>query len=119
MRYEISLEIADGWLWADVHFDRLVRVAAGLGSGVWRRVDRGWGVVLELDFPDEREYLLWRASPAVQAAIEAVAERMYVRRGWGGADGDWAPGRCPPLSGCEGAAIDVPRELQLVAAVAS
>lgn len=89
-------------LWQDAHGDALVESAQTRGALDWTWSSHSFGVVLELAFADEADWLRFRALPAVRAALDAVPDReagLLVYHGRGGASGARVPRRpLAPLS---------------------
>lgn len=112
MAYEMSIEVLDGdfpaWLWAEAHGDGLVETALQCDVVQWRWHHFGWGSVLELDFADERGWERFRASPTVQAALDAVPDRisgLLIYRGRGGTSAPREPRRPRPAAGAGAVAL--------------
>ena len=102
----MSIEVLDGefpaWLWAEAHGDGLIEAALQCRVIEWRWHQFGWGTVLELDFADETDWELFRATTAVQAALDAVPDRfsgLLIYRGRGGASPPREPRRPRPIAG--------------------
>lgn len=86
-----TLEVVNGETsalrWQDSYGQALVEAALTHGGNDWRWVSRAWGVILELAFPDEEDWLRFRATPAVRAALDAVPDPvsgLLVYQGRGG-----------------------------------
>ncbi|MGH3151101.1 MAG: hypothetical protein ACRDOB_10260 [Streptosporangiaceae bacterium] len=60
--------------WKDTHGDLLVEKALAHGAKEWAWVIHSWGVVLQLGFADESDWLRFRATAAVRAALDAAAD---------------------------------------------
>ena len=108
MAYEMSIEVLDGEfparLWVEAHGDSLVEAALQCGVIEWRWQHFDWGVVLEIDFAEESGWEQFRASTAVQAALDAVPDRfsgLLIYRGKGGSSAPRMPRRPLPRSGQE------------------
>ena len=117
MAYEWSIEVLDGEfparLWVDAHGDRLIEAALHCGVVEWRWHELDWGVVLELDFEEESGWERFRASLAVQAALDAVPDRfsgLLIYRGRGGSASPRMPRRPRPRSGAGAVALEFPGE---------
>jgi hypothetical protein len=89
-----TIEVLDGQFSADVwsqsHREHLVEAAVTHGARDWRWVTRDWGLILELGFADVDDWLRFRATPAVQAALDAVPDPvngLYIYSGPGGSSG--------------------------------
>ena len=113
----MSIEVLDGdfaaWLWAEAHGDSLIEAALQCDVVEWRWHQFGWGTVLELDFADEESWERFRASTAVQAALDAVPDRLsglLIYRGRGGASSPREPRRPRPFAGAGAAALEFPGE---------
>ena len=63
-------------LWMEAWGDTLVEVALQCQVIEWRWQHFGWGTVLEIVFDDEAAWDRFRAGPAVQAALDAVPDRV-------------------------------------------
>jgi hypothetical protein len=80
--------------WRDTYVQALSESLVTNGAVHWEWCARSWGVVLEVSFPDEEMWLLWRALPGTQAALDAVPDPvggLMVQRGRGGAAGGFVP----------------------------
>lgn len=115
--FETSVEVLDGefpaWLWAEAHGDSLVEAALQCHVIEWRWHHFHWGTVLELDFADEADWERFRASTAVQAALDAVPDKfagLLIYRGRGGTSAPRVPRRPRPLAGAGAAQLDFPSE---------
>ena len=115
--FEMSIEVLDGdfaaWLWAEAHGDSLVEAALQCHVIEWRWHHFGWGVVLELDFADEADWERFRASTAVQAALDAVPDRfsgLLIYRGKGGSSSTGLPRRPIPRAGAGAVSLEFPTE---------
>ena len=85
--------------WQNAHGNDLVEAAVTHGALYWEWHETRWGVVLELAFPDDERLELYRDTLAVQAALEAVPDRLHgllVYRGRGGGSGASVPRRPRP-----------------------
>lgn len=60
--------------WRDAHGERLVEAALSHRAQEWTWVIREWGVLLEVAFIDETDWLRFRATAAVRAALDAVPD---------------------------------------------
>ena len=117
MGYEMSIEVLDGEfsarLWVEAHGDSLIEAALHHRVIEWNWQHFDWGSVLELEFVDEEAWELFRASPAVAAALDAVPDRvsgLLIYRGRGGTSSPRQPRRPRPLSGAGAAALEFPSE---------
>ena len=72
--------------WKDGYGEALLEAAITHGAKEWAWVFQGWGVLLEIGFADEADWLRLRATPAVQAALDAVPDpvngRSRLSRTW-------------------------------------
>jgi hypothetical protein len=111
----MSIEVFDGAFgassWADANGDRLVETALSHGALDWSWHRCSWGVIFEVAFPDETTWERFRASPAVEAALDSVPDPvtgLIVYRGRGGSSGARQPRRPRPLVGVGAAALPLP-----------
>lgn len=99
-----TIEILDGprssaRLWRAAYSERLIEAALTRGGKDWTWRARDWGVLLEVSFADESDWLRFRATPAVQAALDAVpdpVQGLFVSTGRGGSSGARVPRRPRP-----------------------
>ena len=110
-----SIEVIDGGYaassWADAHGDALVWAAQEHGATDWDWHRHTWGVVLEVELPDEAAWDAYLASPAVRAALDAVPDPAFgviTYRGRGGSAGARDPRRPRPIAGAGAAELPVP-----------
>jgi hypothetical protein len=111
-----TIEVAHGaemsaLRWKDAHGERLVEAALTHGAKEWAWVTRDWGVLLELGFDDESDWLRFRATAAVQAAMDAVPDPVNGLLIYSGRGGSSAAGvvRHPrPVLGAGAAALPEP-----------
>jgi len=110
-----SIEVMDGDAaaaqWHLAFGDSLVGAAVQHGVLDWNVEQLTWGVVLELRFPDEADWLRFLAEPAVRAALDAAPDPVHgvlTYRGRGGSSGSWEPRRPRPLIGAGSAALPIP-----------
>ncbi|MEO9137748.1 MAG: hypothetical protein ABI345_01650 [Jatrophihabitans sp.] len=102
-----TIEVADGaWAparrWRAAHGERLVEAALTNRAHEWSWVVRGWGVLLELGFVDESDWLRFRDSAAVRGALDAVPDPingLFVYSGRGGSSAAGVPRRPRPNLG--------------------
>lgn len=88
--------------WQSSYDEKLVEAALTHRAQQWAWVTRPWGVVLELAFLDEADWLRFRGTPVVRAALDAVPEHaLLIYPGRGGGSGARVPRRPrpAPLSG--------------------
>lgn len=117
MGYEMSIEVLDGefpaYLWMQAHGDSLVEAALQCDVVEWQWRHFDWGTVLEMDFTDENGWERFRANAGVQAALDAVPDRvsgLLIYRGRGGTSAPREPRRPRPLAGAGAAALEFPDE---------
>lgn len=87
-----TIEVADGprlsaQAWRRAHGELLVEAAVTHGAQEWTWVVRDWGALLEIAFREESEWLRFRGTPAVQAALDSVPDPvggMWIYSGRGG-----------------------------------
>ncbi|MDQ3641307.1 MAG: hypothetical protein M3450_07550 [Actinomycetota bacterium] len=97
----------------EAHGDNLVEAALQCGVIEWRWQHFDWGVVLEIDFADEGGWERFRMSTAVQAALDAVPDRLsgvLIHRGKGGSSSPRMPRKPLPRSGAGAVALEFPGE---------
>ena len=121
MSHEVSIEVVDGEfpaaLWAEAHADALIETALLHGALDWRLNRLRWGVVLELAFPNQEAWELYRAHPAVVATLDILPNDLYavlVYRGWGGSSSPREPRRPQPRAGAGAASLPLPLADQLL-----
>jgi hypothetical protein len=110
-----SIEVIDGrtsaGLWADAHGDELIWAGQELGLSDWHVDRHSWGVVIELELPDELAWEQYLALPAVRAALDAVPDPAFgliTYRGRGGSSGARTPRKPRPMAGAGAAALPLP-----------
>lgn len=99
-----TIEVVDGPTatarrWRESYGERLVEAAVTHGAKQWSWVVRDWGVLLEVSFQDESDWLRFRATLAVRAALDAVPDPVngvFVYSGRGGGSGARVPRRPRP-----------------------
>ncbi len=97
--------------WRSSYGQVLVEVAVTQRVQAWDWVVRPWGVILELGFLDEGDWLRFRAAPVVRAALDAVPDPVHgllVYSGRGGGSGAAVPRRPRPAPLQGGAALPEP-----------
>jgi hypothetical protein len=111
----LTVEVFDGEFpatrWRRAHEDALLEAALTHGASEWLWHETRWGVVLELLFDSDEQLDAYRVLPAVQAALEAVPDRLrglVVYRGRGGGAGAWVPRRPLPAPLAATAALPDP-----------
>jgi hypothetical protein len=111
--------------WRDTYSSALIEAAVTHGASNWEWHEHRWGVVFEVEFPDDAQWEAFRALPAVQAALDAVPDPvngLLVYRGRGGAAGALSPRRPRPVAGAGAMALPEPGDepyLDLTAAAAT
>jgi hypothetical protein len=113
-----SIEVADGEFsatsWKDTHGRDLIRTALEYGAEDWAWVERPWGVVLELCFPEDSPVGGWSAfrdATLVKAALDAVPDPingLVVYPGRGGSSGARVPRKPKPAPAAAAAALPEP-----------
>ena len=103
--------------WREAYGDAVVAAAhtEGLSDLSWHEF--GWGVVLEVELPDEFAWDRLLAAPAVRAALDAVPDPvggLLVHRGRGGSAGVRWPRRPRPLAGAGAVALPEPVESEML-----
>jgi hypothetical protein len=116
-----SIEVFDAEFsatqWRDSYGSQLVESAVAHGVTDWEWHLHRWGIVLELAFPEDAQWLAFRALPAVQAALDAVPDPvngLLTYRGRGGGAGTTAPRKPRPLAGAGQMALPEPDDEQSV-----
>jgi hypothetical protein len=93
-----------------------MRVAVDRHGGLdWSWRGFAWGVVFEVAFPDEAGWEVFRALPAVRAALDAVPDPvngLLVYRGRGGGAG--VPARRRPRPSVGAGALELPEPERVV-----
>jgi hypothetical protein len=118
MRYW-TIEIMDGSMmpasrWRDAYGQSLVEAAVTHGAQEWNWVSRAWGEILEVAFRDEADWLRFRATPAVGAALDAVPDPvngLLVYAGRGGSSAAGLPRRPRPAPAHGAAELPEPEAL--------
>jgi len=112
-----SIEVLDGSfaarLWAEAHGDALIWRAQEHGATDWSWHHHTWGVVLEVELPDESVWEQFLASAPVQAVLEAVPSPTFgliTYRGRGGSSGARQPRKPKPVAGAGAVALPLPVE---------
>src|ERR1041384_2208486 len=112
VRYEAEIEVLHGdtpaWAWQSGNGDRLIDLALTHGCTEWQWRNRDWGVVLDVAFEDEADWLRFRANPGVQAIFDAIPDPvngLIVHRGWGGSGGIREPRTPRPIAGAGAAEL--------------
>jgi hypothetical protein len=112
-----SIEVRNGEFpatqWRRSHGEALVEAAMGSGATNWAWHELPWGVVLELEFADERHWAAFRDLPALRAALDAVPDPVngvLVYPGRGGMSGEPHPRRPRPMPVAGAAALPIPED---------
>jgi hypothetical protein len=106
-----TIEVADGPSWSATgwrrsHGERLVEAALTHGAKEWNWVIRDWGVLVEISFTDENEWLRFRGTPAVRAALDAAPDPihgLWIYSGRGGSSPATVPVHPRPHRGSDSA----------------
>ncbi|MYS21876.1 MULTISPECIES: hypothetical protein [unclassified Streptomyces] len=80
--------------WRDAYGHLLAESLVTNGAASWEWFEHSWGVLLEVAFADERQWLDWKSLPGTQAALDAVPDPLtglLVHRGHGGSSGSYVP----------------------------
>jgi len=111
-----TIEVADGpglsaAAWRRAHGELLVEAALTHGAQEWTWVVRDWGALLEITFRDEGDWLRFRGTPAVQAALDAAPDPvsgMWIYSGRGGSSAARMPRHPKPRRLSDGAPLPEP-----------
>jgi hypothetical protein len=125
-----SIEVADGEFsaasWKDTHGRDLIRTALEYGAEDWAWVERPWGVVLEICFPDAVPavggWAAFQDAALVKAALDAVPDPVngiLMYPGRGGSSGAPVPRKPKPAPAAAAAALPEPDILDEVIDLAS
>ena len=108
-----SIEVFDGdgsaRLWSEIHADPIIWAAQHCGATDWDITEHSWGVLLELELPDEERFELLRAEIAY--ALDAVPDPiggLLVHRGRGGSAGSRLVRGPRPVRGAGAMALPIP-----------
>lgn len=119
-----TIEVLDGAFpaasWRRAYGERLVEAALTHGAQEWNWVARKWGVIFELAFRDEADWLRFRGTPAVQAALDGAPDPvngLLIYAGRGGSSGAGVPRRPRPAPRSGAAARPEPVPARPVRAV--
>jgi hypothetical protein len=111
-----SIEVFDGDVsaraWRESHGDPIIGAAHAERVTDWIWHEFEWGMVLELELPDEFAWQRLFESPAVRAALDAAPARYVLHRGRGGSSGPRAPRRPRPFAGAGAVALLPPPTLE-------
>ncbi|MGO9560688.1 MAG: hypothetical protein ACLPQS_07575 [Acidimicrobiales bacterium] len=112
-----SIEVLDAAFsarsWVEAHGDAIVQAGLGEGALNWEWHHHRWGSLIEIEFADEEQFERFRIHPAVEAALEAVPDRvngLLIHRGRGGSSGTRRPRRPLPMAGSGAVALPEPEE---------
>ena len=97
--------------WREAHGDPLIVVATGYGATDWEWHDLEWGVVLEVEVPDEATWDAFTGDPTVRAALDAVPDPvsgLLLYRGRGGSSGARWPRHPRPAAGAGAMSLPEP-----------
>ena len=111
-----TIEVADAQVasaasWRRAYGEWLVEAAVTHGAKDWTWVVRPWGVLVELVFEDEADWLRFRATPGVQASLDAVPDLVngiWVYSGRGGSSAARVPRRPRPTRSSDSAPLPEP-----------
>jgi hypothetical protein len=113
-----SIEVFDGSssarAWREAYGDAVVAAAHTEGLSDWLWHQFVWGVVLEVELPDEFAWDRLLAA-AVRAALDAVPDPvggLLMHRGRGGSAGVRWPRRPRPLAGAGAVALPLPQPVE-------
>jgi hypothetical protein len=109
-----SIEVFDSRLqaalsWKDSYRAQIVEAAITTGAVDWNWIEHKSGVVFEVCFADEATWEVFRGSPAITAALDAVPDPMYgllIYKGRGGGAGSRQPKKPKPSAGA--GALELP-----------
>jgi len=110
-----SIEVLNGTAsaraWVDAHGDVIVQMGLSEGALEWQWHHHRWGSLLEIEFEDEAQFERFRSLPTIEAALEAVPDRirgLLIHRGRGGSSGTRRPRRPVPASGSGAVELALP-----------
>jgi len=113
-----SIEVIDGRTsaraWSEAYGDSLIWIAQEHGATDWSWHEHSWGVVLEVELPDEAAWDRLREVPAFRAALDAVPDPVFgliLHRGRGGSAGTRNPRKPRPFAGAGAVALPLPEPL--------
>jgi hypothetical protein len=126
MAFWLTIEVqhaaipADAWRRA--HGESLIEAAVTNGALHWEWHTARWGLILELEFPDDQARNAFRELPAAIAALDAVPDPVlgllvYPGRGGGSGAGKPRGPRPAPIAGA--AEAEEPREQSIELALAT
>ncbi|MGH3274642.1 MAG: hypothetical protein ACRDNZ_10050 [Streptosporangiaceae bacterium] len=99
--------------WQESYSGSLIESAISHGAADWSWIERPYGVVFEVCFPDEAGWEAFWALPAVRAALDAVPDPvngLLIYRGRGGGAGSPSPRRPRPTAGAGAAELPGPAD---------
>ena len=99
--------------WRYAYEDALTEAAVTHGALYWDWYDSQYGVVFEVCFAADEQWMAFRALATVQRALDAVPDPvsgLLVYRGRGGAAGSRKPRKPKPAPGAAALELDEPRE---------
>jgi len=112
-----SIEVLNGAssarVWVEAYGDAIIRAGMGLGVVDWEWHHHRWGSLLEIAFSDEEDFERFRRLPIVEAALDAVPDRvsgLLIHRGRGGSSGTRRPLRPRPVAGSGSVALPLPED---------
>lgn len=107
-----SIEVLNGTssarVWSEGYGDAIVQAGMAHGAVDWEWHHHSWGTVFEIELSDEAEFDKFRNLPIVEAALDAVPDRvngLMIHRGRGGSAGARRPRRPRPISGSGAVAL--------------
>jgi hypothetical protein len=113
-----SIEVFDGPFtarsWAEAHGDALTGAALAEGATDWSWHHHRWGLVLEIELPDEAAWERFRAAAPTRAALDAAPDPvmgLIVHRGRGGSSGVRWPRKPRPFRGSGAVSLPLPPPL--------
>jgi len=99
--------------WRYAYEDVLTTAAITQGAVYWDWFDSRYGVVFEVCFATDGQWIEFRSRPEVKSALDAVPDPvngLLVYRGRGGAAGSRKPRKPKPAPGAAALELDEPRE---------
>jgi hypothetical protein len=103
--------------WRYAYEDALTEAAVTHGALYWDWYDSQYGVVFEVCFATDEQWMAFRALATVQGALDAVPDPvngLLVYRGRGGASGSRKPRKPKPAPSAAALELDEPRETRRV-----
>jgi hypothetical protein len=116
-----AIEVSDSSMasarsWGEAWRDAIVAAAVEHGLSDWEVRELDWGVVVELQLPDDLAWMRLLTSAAIRAALDAVPDPvrgLSIHRGRGGSAGVADPRRPRPLAGAGAVALPEPVEPEI------